>query len=173
MEMETAVKEMIGEVRIYRQMARVVHAVVGRCVDGMSQEESVIQPQPEGNCLNWVMGHLLCVYDNVLPALGQAAVRAGGGFKRYERGSCALKGSEGAMAMTELMTAWDEAEKRIEAGLAGLTEARLDEPAPFSPSGNPKETMRTLLTTIFFHQSYHAGQLGMLRRMAGKAGALG
>jgi DinB superfamily len=170
--METAVTPRIGEVRIYRQMARVVHAVVKRCVDGLNEEESLIQPEPEGNCANWVMGHLLCTYDKILPALGQDPVGGDGAFKRYERYSCALKGSEGAMPMTEMMTAWDEAEKRIEEGLAGLTEERLNEPAPFSPSGNPKETMRTLLTTIFFHQSYHTGQLGLLRRMAGKPGAL-
>jgi hypothetical protein len=171
--METAISQRNGEVRIYRQMARVVHAVVGRCLDGLSQEESLIQPMPEGNCSNWVMGHLLCVYDNVLPTLGQAPVGEDGAFKRYGRGSCGLKGSEGAMPMMEMMAAWDEAKKRIEEGLAGLTEERLDEPAPFSPSGNPNETIRSLLTTIFFHQSYHAGQLGMLRRMAGKPGALG
>jgi hypothetical protein len=171
--METAVTPRIGEVRIYRQMARVVHAVVGRCVDGLSHEESLIQSAPEGNCANWVMGHLLCSYNKVLPALGQAVVGGDGAFKCYERGSHGVKGNEGAMPMTELMAAWHEAEKRIEEGLTGLTEERLDEPAPFSPSGNPKETMRSLLTTVFFHQSYHAGQLGLLRRIAGKPGALG
>lgn len=168
--METAVKAKIGEVRIYRQMARMIHAVVGRCVDGISEDEGLIHPKPEGNCLNWVLGHLLCVYDNVLPALGQEKV---GGFKRYERGGAPLKCAEDAMTLSELLSAWDEAEKRVEAGLAELTPERLDEPAPFSPSGNPKETMRSLLTTVFFHQAYHAGQAGMLRRMAGKPGAIG
>lgn len=168
--METAVTERIGEIKVYRQMARMVHAVVGRCADGISEDEGLIHPEPEGNCLNWVLGHLLCVYDNVLPALGQEKV---GEFKRYGRGGTPLKSAAGAMALRELLSAWDEAEKRVEAGLAELTPERLDEPAPFSPSSNPKETMRSLLTTVFFHQAYHAGQAGMLRRMAGKPGAIG
>jgi hypothetical protein len=30
-----------------------------------------------------------------------------------------------------------------------------------------------LLTTVFFHQSYHVGQAGMLRRIEGRPGAIG
>ena len=170
--METAVAEKIGEVRIYRRMARMIHAVGRRCAEGITQEESLIQPGPEGNCLNWVMGHLLCVYDNLLPALGQETVGNDGSFKCYGRGTAGI-GADQALNMADLMSAWDEAEKRVEAGLAGLTAERLDEPAPFSPSNNPKETMRSLLTTVFFHQSYHVGQAGMLRRIGGRPGAIG
>ena len=48
----------------------------------------------------------------------------------------------------------------------------LDRPAPHSPSGNPDETVRSLLTTVFFHQAYHAGQTALLRRIAGREGAI-
>jgi hypothetical protein len=48
----------------------------------------------------------------------------------------------------------------------------MDGPAPFSPSKNPKETLRSLLTTVLFHQAYHSGQTGLLRRIAGKEGAI-
>jgi uncharacterized damage-inducible protein DinB len=48
----------------------------------------------------------------------------------------------------------------------------MDEPAPFSPTNNPKETVRSLLATVFFHQAYHVGQTGLLRRIAGKEGAI-
>lgn len=171
--METAVVEQVGETQVYRQLARTIHGVVRRCVDGFSQEESLIQPQPEGNCLNWVVGHLLHVYDKVLPALGQATVLEKDATERYARGGPGLKGGDVARKMTELMAAWDEATKRIDAGLAGLTTEDLDAPAPFSPSNNPRETMRSLMTTVFFHQSYHAGQAGLLRRIAGKPGAIG
>ncbi|MGC1361714.1 MAG: DinB family protein [Silvibacterium sp.] len=171
--METAVVEQVGETQVYRQLVRTIHGVVRRCADGFSQEESLIQPEPEGNCLNWVVGHLLHVYDKVLPALGQAPVMKKDATERYARGVPALKGADGALEMTELMAAWDEAAKRVEAGLAGLTTEALDAPAPFSPSNNPKETMRSLMTTVFFHQSYHAGQAGLLRRIAGRPGAIG
>jgi uncharacterized damage-inducible protein DinB len=70
------------------------------------------------------------------------------------------------------MAAWDETTERIDTGLAGLASETLDAPAPFSPSSDPNETVRSLLTTVFFHQAYHAGQTGILRRIAGKDGAI-
>jgi uncharacterized damage-inducible protein DinB len=41
-----------------------------------------------------------------------------------------------------------------------------------SPSGNPDETVRSLITTVMFHQAYHAGQTAVLRRIAGREGAI-
>ncbi|HTV04772.1 MAG TPA: DinB family protein [Acidobacteriaceae bacterium] len=170
--MEAAVTEKVGEVEVFRQMARSVHGVVRRNAEGFSEEESLIQPQPEGNCLNWVVGHLLRIYESVLPALGQEPVLENGGFERYKRGSDPVRSAGEAIELTALMAAWDEAARRIDAGLAALTAERLDEKAPFSPGNNPNETVRTLLTTVFFHQAYHAGQTGLLRRIAGKPGAI-
>jgi len=66
----------------------------------------------------------------------------------------------------------DEAVKRFDIGLESLTPERLDSAAPFSPSNNPKETVRSLMTVVAFHQAYHVGQMGVLRRIIGKPGAI-
>lgn len=34
------------------------------------------------------------------------------------------------------------------------------------------ETMGSLLAAVLFHQAYHAGQLGILRRIAGESVAI-
>ncbi len=72
--MTTTAAETSGEVRVLRHQVRAIHWVVKQNVDGLTQEESLIQPQPGGNCLNWNVGHLLCVYDQILPMLGQTPV---------------------------------------------------------------------------------------------------
>lgn len=171
--MEATITERVGEVEVFRQMARAIHGVVRRCADGFSQEESLMKPETGGNCLHWVMGHLLHVYDQMLPGMGQDAVMETGATDRFKQGAPALKDSEITMDVAVMMAAWDEAAKRVDAGLAELTAERLDAKVPFSPSNNPNETLRTLLTTLFFHQAYHAGQAGLLRRMVGKPGAIG
>lgn len=168
----TITSSIAGEIEIFSRQTRAIHGVVRRNVEGLTQEDSVNQPQPGGNCLNWVIGHLLSVYDLVLPALGQEPVMGTNALKRYERGSAELHEAGEAIPLTDLLTAWDEAAKRVEAGLGTLTAERMDEPAPFSPSKNPKETVRSLLATVFFHQAYHTGQTGLLRRIAGKEGAI-
>lgn len=169
--MTTAVTETLREVEIFRHQGHMIRAVVQRNLDGITQEESLIQPS-EGNCLNWVMGHLLSVYNAALPMLGQERVMPENVIQRYDRGSSPIQNASEALDLREILAAWEEATQRIDAGLAGLTEEALDQPAPHSPSGNPKETVRSLLNTICFHQAYHAGQTGLLRRVAGKEGAI-
>jgi uncharacterized damage-inducible protein DinB len=118
------------------------------------------------------LGHLLWVYDEMLPLLGQVPAMGKKALARYARGSAPLQGPAEALDLGDLLAAWDEATQHVDAGLAGLTAAALDRPAPRNPSGNPNETIRSLLSTVFFHQAYHAGQTGLLRRIAGKKGAI-
>lgn len=162
----------LRETEVLRLSFRATRDVVKRNVEGLTQEESMIQPEPAGNCLNWVMGHLLCVYDQALLLVGQAPVMGQEALQRYKRGSAPLKNSGEALPLSEMVKAWDEASNRMDAGLAAVTSQALDSPAPFSPTKNPNETVRSLLSVLAFHQAYHAGQTGLLRRLAGKAGAI-
>jgi hypothetical protein len=57
-------------------------------------------------------------------------------------------------------------------GLAGLPPESMDRPAPFSPTGNPKETVGSLLAAFAFHEAYHVGQTGILRRVIGREGVV-
>lgn len=170
--MVTAAEETLGEVRVLRHQVRATHRVVQLNVDGLTQADSLVQPQPGGNCLNWNLGHLLYVYDQVLPMLGQTPVLGVDTLKRYGRGTAHIQNAAEALDLALLMTAWDEAARRMEAGLESLTQELLDQPAPWSPTNNPEETVGSLLSIVFFHQAYHTGQTGLLRRMAGKEGAL-
>jgi uncharacterized damage-inducible protein DinB len=155
--------------RSQNQMAR---DVVRANINGLSHEDSLVQPQPGGNCLNWVLGHLLSVYDGTLPLLGQQPVLGSEVLKHYVRGGEPIRDASEAIDLRQLVAAWNEAVERVDAGLAALGPDLLDQPAPSSPTGNPDETVRSLLTTVMFHQAYHAGQTAVLRRIAGKEGAI-
>jgi len=63
----TTVLPALGEIEVFRSNARTTQRIVAMNVDGITQKESLVQPQPAGNCLNWVLGHLIWVYGNVLP----------------------------------------------------------------------------------------------------------
>ncbi|MDB4951532.1 MAG: hypothetical protein JWM27_4181 [Gemmatimonadetes bacterium] len=161
-----------AEVEVFRSQARMTQQVVRMNTAGLTHEESLIQPDPAGNCLNWVVGHVLWVYNQVLGLLQQERVMPEAALKRYERGSPPIHRADEALDLDEMMATWDETARRVDAGLAGLTREVLDRPAPMSPSGNPDETVRSLVATVMFHQAYHAGQTGLLRRLAGKEGAI-
>lgn len=167
--MTATAAETLAEVELLRHQTQLTTKVLHANVNGLTQEESLIQPHPGGNCLNWVVGHVVCIYNHVLPMLGQET--AGGDLSRYDRGSAPIENPAEARDLGELMAAWDQAVQRFDTGLAGLTPEILDRPAP-GPDPNRPETVRSLLNTICFHQSYHVGQTGVLRRLAGKEGAI-
>ncbi|HEU4474918.1 MAG TPA: DinB family protein, partial [Gemmatimonadales bacterium] len=127
---------------------------------------------PAGNCMNWVLGHLLHVYDRALPMLGQQPVLGTDVLKHYARGGEPIREGTEALDFQQLVTAMSEAAQRMDAGLAAVSPDLLDQPAPMSPTGNPDETVRSLLTTVMWHQAYHTGQTAVLRRIAGKEGAI-
>ncbi len=161
-----------GEIDLWRLQTMMTREVMRANLNGLSHEDSLVQPRPGGNCLNWVLGHLLSVYDGVLPLLGHQPVLGTEVLKHYVRGAEPIRDGAEAIHFPQLVTAWNEAVARVDAGLASVGPDLLDQPAPMSPTGNPDETIRSLLTTVMFHQAYHTGQAAVLRRIAGKEGAI-
>jgi uncharacterized damage-inducible protein DinB len=147
--MTTAISGTLSEVELWRDNTRTTHRIVRRNVEGISHEESLAQPQPQGNCLNWVLGHLVCAYDETLSLLKQKPVLGREALKRYARGTPPLQDGAEATDLAELLNAWDQSSQRVEAGLASLTAEELDAKAPASPRNDPNETVRSLLGLCF------------------------
>jgi uncharacterized damage-inducible protein DinB len=167
-----ATAESASEVQSFRYQARLVHQVVRRNVEDITHEESVRQPEPGGNCLNWILGHLVWAYGGALPLVGQTPTLEQDRLSQYARGGPPLTDPSHAVDFGELLAAWDEGTRRMDAGLASFPTETLAHPAPRSPTGNPDETIGSLLATIMFHQAYHGGQTAVLRRLVGKPGAI-
>lgn len=164
---------MTPEVDMLRQQARTIHQVVLNNVAGITHEDSLTQPLPAGNCLNWVVGHLVHIDQRILRRLDQPAVISPDSVDRYKRGSFALTDPSEAIPLPTLVDAWTASAPGIDAGLAALTPAALaSHVGPTPANNNPTDTVCALLTFLMFHQAYHAGQTGILRRLAGKPGAI-
>jgi uncharacterized damage-inducible protein DinB len=161
-----------AEIELWRLQARMARDVVNINTQGLSHEESLVEPQPAGNRLNWVLGHLMSTYDGFLPLLKQEPVIGTAALRRYARGAPPLENPADALDFRTLLEGWNQASDRVDAGLATLEPGILDQPVTNSPSGNPDETVRSLITTVMFHQAYHAGQTAVLRRIAGRQGAI-
>ena len=76
------------------------------------------------------------------------------------------------MSWNDLLGAWETVQTRFLEGLAALTAEQFAAKAPFSPRDRDDETIGSLLGILVFHQSYHVGQLGVLRRAAGLEGSV-
>lgn len=149
-----------------------VYYVVKANIEGMTHEDSLVQPTPGGNCLNWVMGHLMTARNGVLPLLGREPLWDDRTVETYKRGSQPLTDPSTALSFDKIMADFDKSQEMITQGLREITSERMAEKAPYSPTNNPNETVGSLLAGLAFHDAYHAGQTGILRRIAGKDGAI-
>ena len=161
-----------SEVQSFRHQARIANTVVKRNLEGLTHEESLVQPEPGGNCLNWIVGHLVWAYAGALPLVGQKPMLEQSRLSQYARGAAPMTDPAQALDFGELVAAWDEGARRMDSGLADFPSETLGQPPLGSPTNDPNETIRSLLATIMFHQAYHTGQTGVLRRVIGKPGAI-
>lgn len=145
--------------------------VLKKNTEGLSHEQSMNQPEPGGNCMNWVVGHILSARNGFLSILGEEPMWTEEQARPYQRGG--EWNPDGAIDLPQILTDLDTSQERILNGLKRFDPERLAEKAPFSPVNNEDETLGSLLAGLAFHESYHAGQTGVLRRVIGMEGALG
>ena len=160
-----------SDVAALRTLYGVVHRTVRRTLEDVTHEESLRGPEPFGNNANWVLGHLVHSAESVLDLLGQPRVLDTDALARYRRGTSPLVDGAEAVPLERLLDAWDEASKRIDAGLISISEEQIDAAVPEKIRWMGR-TVGEVLAFASFHQSYHTGQLGLLRRLLGKPGAI-
>lgn len=137
-------------------------------LDGMTHEHSLAQPAPGGNCANWILGHLVDVHNGVMRVLGEKPVWESDRLSRAGHGP--IERPEDAIDWDSLRDRLLGSRDRCLAAVRALTEEALAEelPDPFGGACSRAE----LLAILAFHQTYHAGQLALSRRIAGLPGAI-
>lgn len=139
--------------------------IVGGRVKEFTHEESLIQPQPAGNCMNWVLGHLVQNRNDTVRMLGKESPYPADKFDRYRPENPALTDTSEALPFTELLECFNALEEPLFDAIRTVTDEALAAPFPNSPTGNPDETVGSFLPAIVWHESYHIGQLALLRRI--------
>ena len=147
------------------------HSVVLVNLEDITPEESLIRPVGGGNCANWIVGHMLRSREFLVRIAGGEWSLGEQAHALYKRGT---SGSEQAayLPFDQLLKYWDEAHLVLIESLGRLTVEQLNETV--DPLGDfvRHDTRIKRLLFLHFHESYHAGQLGLLRRLLGKSGAI-
>ncbi|MEM7051122.1 MAG: DinB family protein [Acidobacteriota bacterium] len=156
---------------VIQQLETTMWAVRQNLAD-LRHEESLQLPAGGGSCANWVLGHLLHTGDSLLQVLGGERVTSREAMAPYHRGAGPLT-AEDARPLAELLADLERSHQRIIARLQEISPEELAAPSPISPRRDVSETVGSFAVLLAFHQAYHAGQLGILRRLAGHPGAMG
>jgi hypothetical protein len=136
-------------------------------LNGVEHAQTLVQPVAEGNCLNWVIAHMICARDMALASLGEAAVLDPQRAARFGRGSAPLTDPAEALPLDDLRSAFTRSQQALDEALGRASAEVLATPHPlFGTVGN-------MVELLVFHDCYHGGQAGLLRRIAGHGNAIG
>lgn len=138
---------------------------------GVTHEESLLAPPGGGNCLNWVLGHLVSSRNGLLKLLGREGVWDEERAELYQRGSDPISAGD-AVAFEQILADFLATQEPILAAVQALADEDLATPTATRYLKGDNETLGSALATFVFHEAYHAGQTGLLRRILGKEGAI-
>jgi DinB superfamily len=147
------------------------YGAINRNLDGLSHAESLVLP-PSGNCLNWVLGHVILSRGLLLTLTGGTPVLSGSQSEPYKRGSsCGVV--DGLLDLATLRGLLADSQQQLIPGLAAMSDEALAGSMP-EPYNRPplRGSVVEAFGRLHYHESYHNGQIGLLRRIAGKEGAI-
>lgn len=150
---------------VFIKQLELSYGALFRNLEGITHEESLVMP-PEGNCLNWVVGHIVSGRNRMMTQMGIAPVWQMDLAFFYSGREEARWTPQKAVDLKSLLTDLARSQQELLNALEAVPEAMLK---------TPDEKGRTLadaLTFFHFHESYHGGQVALLRRIVGRPGVI-
>lgn len=137
--------------------------LIGRFSEGLSDEDSMAQPPFKANTFNWVLGHILVSRDRALKLLGQTPVLGNHETSLYETGSDP-GGVETAVSLEGLLRLLELSQTRLSEALEPMT----DETLAVVVDDQNGQRVGDRLAGFHWHETYHVGQLEILRQVSGE-----
>lgn len=134
--------------------------------DGLTHEDSLLQMPSGGNCLNWVVGHIISARHRVLDMLGESPLWTDDIRAAYRMGSApiTLENREIARPFETLLAEFEATQETIMAGLRCKTfEDMIVVLEGFD------QPIGQRIAYFAWHEGYHVGQTEYLRQLAGSA----
>ena len=144
---------------------------IGKNLEGMTEEQALQSSPGGGNCANWVLGHILSTRNAIHRLLGLDPALTASQAERYTRGSDPVTAEQPGLSLAEMQAAIATSQEAVSAAIPKLGPDQLSRVVTL-PDPLGEGTIAEHLGLLIFHESYHAGQLGVLRRLAGRAGAI-
>lgn len=131
---------------------------------GLTHEQSLLQPPFRGNCFNWVLGHIVVNRNDLLKMLDADPILTDEEAARYKFDSePVVSEDDNTLPLERLLNLISTSQKMLEEGFNNMPKGKLDEIV----NEERQTTFRYRLLFMHFHESYHSGQLELLRQLAG------
>jgi uncharacterized damage-inducible protein DinB len=143
--------------------------LIARSLEGLSDEEAWAQPTGSGNPIAWLLGHLTEARAGMLTEMGMPFTY--GWTRVFQRGS-ALQDRSGYPTRAAIETAWTATHAAMRDAFASVAAERLAGPVTRRPVPGV-ENLTDLIAFCGFHESYHVGQIGFIRKQLGHSSIAG
>ncbi len=140
-------------------------------IKDIDNQTSLIKPQPAGNHINWVLGHILVSRGMILEMLDEKPVLSDIQAAPYKRGSVSNP-MDFLLPFEALVDRLNQSQIALKGAFGKITQdqlALIDEESDLEWKRQP---LGDRLLFLHFHEAYHIGQLGLLRRLAGMEGVI-
>lgn len=147
------------------QLANTFHSnlwLIEQLTEGLSNEDSLWQPSYPGNCINWILGHLTRNRNYALRLLGAPVLPEAERLSRYQTGSDPILDIEEAIPLATILENLAAAQARLESHLNEASPETLEKIID-TPRG--ERPLWRELRGLGWHETYHVGQLELLREM--------
>ena len=142
--------------------------VIQAQAEGITHEQSLMQPPMRGNCMNWVVGHIVQSRDRMLRVAGLPMVWTPEQIARYERDSAPILDGHDALPFEKMLADLAVQNERLIARLQTISRDELDAVGVEAIKGITTWTVAEWLQFLLWHETYHLGNLEILRQLAGK-----
>ena len=141
--------------------------VLERALDGFAGDDWVRRPAEGGSHALWILGHLAASRRNLLRGTGRE-MPAAAWEAQFSRGSQPVEVADPS-SPSMLKNDFLQSGNILAEHLTSLTSEQASGPFPRKLSDG-STTVEGAAHFYHWHESYHLGQLGILRRVSGKPG---
>lgn len=134
------------------------HRTLNRNIEGITHEDSVISPVNGAACINWVIGHIVLCRDEIHQLIGLPGFCDKSYNDQYDQGTDGNH-PDNPIPLNDMLKLYEDSQMILNNEIEKL-----------DLSDDLKKLER--LTFYAFHEGYHMGQIGILRRIIGKEGAI-
>ena len=137
--------------------------VIKEKTEGLTHADSMLQLPFPGNCMNWILGHIMVYRAQCLGLIDGVSQHDEDEFALYGYGSEPMTDSGKAIPLETLLARLDKLSEQIAAALEEMPESRLDE---LLDEEHGVTVGQRLHFNLVYHEAYHVGQLEPLYEMA-------
>ncbi len=141
--------------------------LIRRALDDLTQDDTLVQAPYSVNSINWTMGHILQGRERVLQLLGAPPQLTSNEAARHQNGSQPIGAESEALGLDRALSVLERGLAEIVQRLESLSDDDAARPLDLFGNGKP-DSLLGWVFFFYFHDTYHTGELAVLRQLCGK-----